>query len=76
MALSEVSIHPIRNVQGPVNAQGEEIVRRDSFRLPGPLKHEQLGQYGDALQPEREGPEDLGDGPAIREQNGEDGTSS
>lgn len=73
MALCKVAIDPVGDVQGSVDAQGEQVVGGDGLGFPRPLQHEQLRQDGDTLQPERKGPEHLGDGPFVGEQDGEDG---
>lgn len=73
MALGEVSVDPVGNVQCPVDAQGKEIMRGDCLGLACSLQHEELRQNGHAFQPDRERPQDLGDGPFVGEQDGEHG---
>lgn len=43
----------------------------DRFCFAGSLQHEQLWQYGNALEPQREGPEDFRDGPLVWEDDGQ-----
>lgn len=66
----EIPINPVRNVQRSINAQGKEIMGRDGFGFASSLQHEQLWQYGDTFEPQGEGPEDLGNGPFVRENDG------
>jgi len=51
--------HPVEQVEGPVSAQRHQVVRGDGFRFPSLLQHEELGEDGDALQQDGEGPEEL-----------------
>lgn len=48
----------------------------DGFCFAGSLQHEQLRQYGDTFEPQGEGPQDLGNGPFVREHDGQDGGST
>lgn len=70
--LGEISVNPVRNVQCSVNAQGKEVVSGNRFCFASPLQHEQLWQYGDTFEPQGKGPEDLRDGPFVRENDGKD----
>ena len=56
-----VSPDPVEDVEGAVGAESEEIVAGDGLRLASLAHHEQLGQDGDTLQVDGEGPEDLHD---------------
>jgi len=71
MALREPPVDPIGDVQGPIDAQRKEVMRRNCLGLARPLQHEELRQDGHTLQPDRERPQDLWDGPLIREQDGQ-----
>ena len=48
----------------------------NSLGLASPLKHKELGQDSDGLQPDGERPEDLGDGVVDREEDGEDSSTT
>jgi hypothetical protein len=71
--LVEVPIQPIGDVQRPVCAEREEVVRGNGFGLPRPLQHEELGQDRDALQPDGKGPEYFRRAVLVGEENGHDG---
>ena len=57
--LGVVAVDPVENVEATVRAEGEEIVAGDALGLAGLGHHEQLGQDGDRLQVDGEGPEDF-----------------
>ena len=59
IALREVAVQPVGDVEGAVEAQGEEVVGCDRFGFARALKHEELGEDGDGFEPDAEGPEDL-----------------
>lgn len=46
---------------------------RDRLRLSGSREHEQLREDGDALEPDGEGPKDLGGDELVIEDQGQDG---
>lgn len=71
--LPKIPPQPIGNVQRPVQAQREQIVRRDRLGLARALQHEQLRQDGHALQPDAERPQHLGDLVAVGEEDAQDG---
>ena len=71
--LGHVAVDPVGDVQGPVQTEREEVVRRDGLGLASALEHEELGQDGDRLEPDGEGPEDLPRVVVVREQDGQDG---
>lgn len=50
----KVSVDPIWDVQGSVQTQRKEVVRRDGLRFAGTLEHEQLRQDGDRFEPDGE----------------------
>ena len=52
-------VNPIWNVQSPVETQSCQIMRSDGFRLAGALKHKELRQDGDRLEPDGEGPSEF-----------------
>ena len=58
-ALEVVAIDPVENVESAIWAQGEQVVAGDGLRLAGLGDHKELGQDGDTLQIDGEGPEDL-----------------
>lgn len=74
--LGEISVQPIWDVQRPVDAEREQIVRCDGIGLAGPLQHEELGENGDRFEPDGEGPKHLGELVAVGEEDGEDGTAA
>lgn len=74
--LGHVAVDPIGDVQSAVQTQGEDVVRGDGLGLSRALEHKQLGQDGDALEPDRESPRDLPERVFIGHQEGEDGGAS
>lgn len=50
-ALSEVTVQPVRDVEGSVCAKREKVVCRDRLGLACSLQHEELWQNGDGFQP-------------------------
>lgn len=56
----EISIHPVGDIESPVQSQGEEVMRGNGVCFSGPLQHEQLRQDRDRLEPNGKGPKDLG----------------
>ena len=54
-----VAEDPVDDVEAAVTAEGEQVVAGDRLGLPRLGDHEQLGQDGDALQVDGEGPQDL-----------------
>ena len=58
-ALEVVAVDPVEDVEAAVGAEGEQVVAGDRLGLPGLGDHEQLGQDGDTLQVDGEGPQDL-----------------
>ena len=54
-----VAVDPVENVESAVGAEREEIVAGDGLGLAGLGDHEELGQDGDTLQVDGEGPQDL-----------------
>lgn len=71
--LDGVTVDPVGDVQGAVDTEGEEVVSGDCLCFTGALKHEELGQNCDRLEPNGKGPEDLRDGVGVWEDDGEDG---
>lgn len=59
LGLGKVPPEPVGDVQAAVDSKGEEVVRGDSLGFAGALEHEELGQDGNGLEPDAEGPEDL-----------------
>lgn len=66
-----VSVDPVGDVQGTVDAERKEVVGRDGLSLTGALQHEELRQDGDGLEPDGKGPKDLGEGVLVGYQNGQ-----
>ena len=58
-SLEVVSVDPVEDVESSVGAESKEIVTGDGLRLAGLADHEELGEDGDTLQIDGEGPEDL-----------------
>lgn len=58
-ALEVEAPDPVDEIEGPVEAQEEQVVGGDGFRLPGLADHEQLRQDGHRLQVDGEGPQNL-----------------
>ena len=52
-------VHPVGNVESSVQTQRSEVVRRDRLGLARSLKHKQLRQDRDALEPDGESPSEL-----------------
>lgn len=49
-AFGLISVEPVEDVEGPVDAQCEEIVSGDRLGVSGSGKHEELGHDGDGLE--------------------------
>lgn len=58
-ALEVEAPDPVDEIERPVEAQEEQVVGGDGFRLPGLADHEQLRQDGHRLQVDGEGPQNL-----------------
>ena len=58
-ALEVVAVDPVEDVEATVGAKSEQVVAGDRLGLPSLGDHEQLGQDGDTLQVDGEGPQDL-----------------
>lgn len=74
--LGEVTVDPVGDVQGTVDTEGSEVVGSDGLGLASTLEHEELGQDGDGLEPDGEGPEDLPEGVVVGEDDGQGGGAS
>jgi len=70
-ALTVVPVHPVDDVQSPVRAKSEEVVRGDALRLACLGDHEQLGKDGDRFQVDAERPHDLHEGELVVDDNGQ-----
>lgn len=66
-------VHPVGNVQSPVQTEGCEVMCGDRLGLARSLEHEQLRKDGDRLEPDGEGPGDLKGRELVVEQEGKDG---
>jgi hypothetical protein len=73
LGLGEVTVDPVGDVQRAVAAQGEQIVGGDGLGLTSALEHKQLREDSHRLEPDGEGPEDLGEGVLVREKDCENG---
>ena len=71
-----VAEDPVDDVEAAVTAEGEQVVAGDRLGLPRLGDHEQLGQDGDALQVDGEGPQDLHHTELVVEDNGQEGGGS
>jgi len=60
-SLKVVSVGPVEDVESSVSSECEKVMGGDGFGLSGLADHEQLGQDGDGLQVDGEGPENLHD---------------
>lgn len=58
-AFEIVTPDPVEDVEGPVQAQAEQVVCGDGLRLASLADHEELRQDCHRLQVDGEGPEDL-----------------
>lgn len=58
-AFEIVTPDPVEDVEGPVQAQAEQVVGGDGLRLAGLADHEELRQDCHRLQVDGEGPQDL-----------------
>ena len=54
-----VAEDPVEDVEAAIRSEGEQVVAGDRLGLPGLGDHEELGQDGDTLQVDGEGPQDL-----------------
>lgn len=57
--LGEVSVDPVGDVEGSVQAQGKDVVDGEQVALALALEHKELREDGHRLQPQREAPRDL-----------------
>ena len=74
--LDVVSVDPVEDIEAAVGAESEEIVAGDGLSLASLADHEELGEDGDALQVDGEGPEDLHDTElVVEDQSQEDARS-
>lgn len=76
LGVHKVSIDPVGNIQSSVAAKSKKVMCSNSFGLTGSLKHKKLWQDGYRLQPDGKGPENLGEGVLIRNEDGEDGCTT
>lgn len=58
-AFKVVTPDPVEDVEGPIQAQAEQVVRGDGLRLASLADHEELRQDCHRLQVDGEGPKDL-----------------
>lgn len=58
-ALKVVTPDPVEKIEGPIQAQAEQVVGGDSLSLPGLADHEELGKDCHRLQVDGECPKDL-----------------
>lgn len=76
LGLGDVTVDPVGNIEGAVDSESEQIVGRDSLSLACALQHKQLRENGHSLQPDGKGPQDLGRGVVVREDEGESGSGA
>ena len=72
VGIEYVAVYPVGDVQSSVCAKGKEVMGSDCLCLSSPLQHEELGQDGDGLEEDGEGPEDLGEVEVVVEDEAED----
>ena len=63
--LFDQPVNPVQNIESPVGSESKEIMAGDRLRLPRFTNHEELGQNGNTLQVDGEGPEDLHHGELV-----------
>lgn len=73
VGLCDVAVDPVGDVEGAVESEGKEVVSRNGFCLASALQHKQLREDGHRLEPDGEGPHDLGGRVVVGEGDGEDG---
>ena len=71
-----VAEDPVEDVGAAIGSKGEQIVAGDRLGLPGLGDHEQLGQDGDTLQVDGEGPQDLHHTELVVEDKGQESGGS
>jgi hypothetical protein len=76
VCLRKVSVDPVGNVESAVAAEGEEVVGGDGLGLTSSLKHKELGKNGHRLEPDGKGPQNLGKGIVVGEDDSKDSGSS
>lgn len=76
LGLGKVAVDPVGDVQRAVASEGEEIMGRDGLSLARALQHEQLRENGHGLEPDGEGPQDLGRRVLVGEDERESGRSA
>lgn len=70
------AVDPVENVESAVRAQHEQVVAGDGLRFAGLGHHEELGKDGSCLKVDREGPQDLGEGELVVDDEREDDAGS
>jgi hypothetical protein len=65
-------VYPVGNVKPPVSAQCGDVVRCDGLCFACALEDEELGEDGDGLEEDGEGPKDLCDGVRVVEEKSEE----
>lgn len=73
LGLGDVAVDPVGDVEGAVDSESEQIVGGDGLGLARALQHKQLRENGHSLQPNGKGPQNLGRGVVVREDEGESG---
>lgn len=76
LRFGNVAVDPVGDVQGAVDAEGEDVVGGDGLGLTGTLEHEELRKNGDRLEPDGEGPHDLPEVILVGQEDGECGGES
>lgn len=73
MIFHVIAVDPVEDVEAPIAAQGEEVVAGDALGLARLGHQEELGQDGDGLEVNAEGPEDLHGAELVVHKEGEQG---
>ena len=71
LTLEVVSVDPVEDVEPPVGAEREQVVRGDGLGLPGLGHHEELRQDGHGLQVDGERPQHLHHAELVVQDQGE-----
>lgn len=73
LGLGDVAVDPVGDIEGAVDSESEQIVGRDGLGLARALQHKQLRENGHRLEPNGKGPQDLGRGVVVGNNEGESG---
>jgi len=70
------TVDPVEDVESAVRSKHEEVVAGDGLRLAGLGHHEELGKDSARLKVDREGPQDLGEGELVVDDERKDDAGS